>query len=462
MMYDFRDESTFLELIQKLLKTDLNIKIENIDIEEPDGNINYHIDNNLSYYYTLKVYFRYDDSYILDCHKLYLPKLENNLYFFKQGDIPKLKVMVNTFLLKSPFTFKKIKNDYLFSIPKIFTININKNNIFYDSKYRDLSELDNLNIILPDRCWKKLNYYDQSIQSNEFNLDIFNKKILPILYTYEDNFKEITYWDLSIKSLKDKFLDILDDNKYVMNQINLYFKKHKKLHLNPLQSLINNFFNIIDNKDIQTLTTTNPMSLESQINKVYIESKNKEKVKIKYNRSFLNFLCPVHTHEGKLNNIKNELTQLIDLENFKLKLLNNKNENVLIDHYTYYNSYLYITEDIKLYRGEYINSKKWDFKKRHDDDILSISSSCIPMINSTDSVRGILGTVMSSQSIPVMGSTPNIIYTDAEKEIFNRCKLNIYSNNMSIILSGDIIEIYELSIHEYDDVLIHLMMRCVM
>ena len=33
---------------------------------------------------------------------------------------------------------------------------------------------------------------------------------------------------------------------------------------------------------------------------------------------------------------------------------------------------------------------------------------------------------------------------------------------MSIILSGDITEIYELSLHEYDDVLIHLMMRCVM
>ena len=33
---------------------------------------------------------------------------------------------------------------------------------------------------------------------------------------------------------------------------------------------------------------------------------------------------------------------------------------------------------------------------------------------------------------------------------------------MSIILSGDIIELYELSVNEYDDVLIHLIMRCVM
>ena len=33
---------------------------------------------------------------------------------------------------------------------------------------------------------------------------------------------------------------------------------------------------------------------------------------------------------------------------------------------------------------------------------------------------------------------------------------------MSIILGGDIIELYELSILEYDDVLIHLTMRCVM
>ena len=33
---------------------------------------------------------------------------------------------------------------------------------------------------------------------------------------------------------------------------------------------------------------------------------------------------------------------------------------------------------------------------------------------------------------------------------------------MSIILSGDIIELYELTVNEYDVVLIHLMMRCVM
>ena len=33
---------------------------------------------------------------------------------------------------------------------------------------------------------------------------------------------------------------------------------------------------------------------------------------------------------------------------------------------------------------------------------------------------------------------------------------------MSIILADDIVELYELSIHEYDDVLIHLIMRCLM
>jgi hypothetical protein len=33
---------------------------------------------------------------------------------------------------------------------------------------------------------------------------------------------------------------------------------------------------------------------------------------------------------------------------------------------------------------------------------------------------------------------------------------------MSIILGGDIIELYELTVTEYDAVLIHLMMRCVM
>ena len=33
---------------------------------------------------------------------------------------------------------------------------------------------------------------------------------------------------------------------------------------------------------------------------------------------------------------------------------------------------------------------------------------------------------------------------------------------MSIILAGAIIELYELSIQEYDDVLIHLIIQCVM
>ena len=33
---------------------------------------------------------------------------------------------------------------------------------------------------------------------------------------------------------------------------------------------------------------------------------------------------------------------------------------------------------------------------------------------------------------------------------------------MSIILGGDIIELYELTVNEYDAVLIHLMTRCVM
>ena len=33
---------------------------------------------------------------------------------------------------------------------------------------------------------------------------------------------------------------------------------------------------------------------------------------------------------------------------------------------------------------------------------------------------------------------------------------------MSIILADDIVELYELTVNEYDEVLIHLIMRCLM
>ena len=33
---------------------------------------------------------------------------------------------------------------------------------------------------------------------------------------------------------------------------------------------------------------------------------------------------------------------------------------------------------------------------------------------------------------------------------------------MSIILADDIVELYELTVNEYDDVRIHLIMRCLM
>lgn len=431
-MYSYRDEDTLLELVQSLIRSELNVTIINIEIEEPEEDLNYHIKHEKSYYYKLNIYFKYNDSHQLESAVLFLPKLENNLYYYNFNNIPKLKVMVNTFLLDSPFIFEKKRKEHLFKIPKLFNINNEKNTIYYNKQSYNLTSLDSLNIKLPERCWKKLNYFNKNITSNLLTYDIYINDIYPTLMKYKDNFNEIMYYDLNIMSLKEKFLLSLYDNNYIKHKLNLHYKKLNKLYLTPLQSAINDFFSMVDNTDIQTIITTNPMSLESQLNKVYIE-KNKHKYKINYNKSFINFLCPVHTHEGQLNNIRNELANLVDKETFKLKLLDKNNQEVLVNHYDYYNSYLYINDTIKLYRGEYIESNNWDYKKRNVDNVLSISSSCIPMINSTDSVRGILGTTMMTQAIPVIGSTPNIIYTDAEKEIFDRCNLNIYSSYQGTI-----------------------------
>lgn len=432
-MYNHKDEDVLLNLTQGLINNDLGIQVVNIDIEEPENDLNYHIKYKKSYFYKLYVYYKYENSNNLDSSVIYLPKLENNLYYYNLHNTPNLKAMVNTFRLNSPFSFITEKKTKFFKVPRLFTINNTKNTIYYNKELHDLSSLDSLNIKLPDRTWKKLNYYNKNITSGVFTYDIYKRVIYPTLVKYENEFNEIVYYDLDIIPLKDKFMNTIYNNTYINHKLNIHYKKTNKLHLTPLQSAINDFFSMVDNTDIQTIITTNPMSLESQLNKVYIENKNKGKVKIKYNKSFINFLCPVHTHEGTLNNIKNELSNVVDKNTFKLRLLDRNNKEVLVDYYDYFNSYLYINDRVKLHRGEYVESKKWDYIKRSPDDVLSISSACIPLINSTDSVRGILGTTMTSQAIPVTGSTPNIVHTQSEYDIFNRCNLNVFSSHTGTI-----------------------------
>jgi DNA-directed RNA polymerase beta subunit len=222
---------------------------------------------------------------------------------------------------------------------------------------------------------------------------------------------------------------------------------HKGIYAFPIQGSIKRFFlgNMTTLKMVQTTLDSNPLSMQSQKNKiVFLDSRTMEKMPV--NSPFLDgLLDPVRTAEGAEVNLKNELSLASKFTDKEISILvydKNFNElRVSIDEYQ--NSPVLSFENIdykrkttKLnangvykysLRSRYHTTKSLDGIKyyRHPASLLSVSTSIMPMINRNDSIRDLLAAHFNSQAIPTSASQPSIIYTSFSKKLYEDTQTSV-------------------------------------
>lgn len=267
------------------------------------------------------------------------------------------------------------------------------------------------------------------LRDGEIFLDIINNK---------DALSKITMIDL-------EFMDAYDGLRLAFWRKRFNKRREIKYKLNrygeckatDVQNIIDCYFRN-KNKDQDEATqhtiNTNPLTNYSQSKKIYIyRPQNGGRVvqRLAYNQGLFGVICPLKSIESQQINVKNELainTEFVEGD-LQLRLIDfNTMEEKLVTRVDYLKSYTLCSENFD-YQNKSILATNGKISVCHMGKILLMDPtfkpeyihifngefapavSQIPMVNSTDSVRAMLGSNMADQSLPVEGANRPLIYT---------------------------------------------------
>jgi len=257
-----------------------------------------------------------------------------------------------------------------------------------------------------------------------------------------------------------------------------YFIKYHKIRGAIITKRIDSFFKMQSRKynSVQTTSDSNAQSSLSQSNKLYfieprlekqitgyLEVRYRDKLAVQYNEDFIGVVCAEKTPENVEGvNVKNELARSASFFNGKplVEVLDLNNKKVRLDYGDYYRSRILSStcwdyeewkimptsdnEIIILRAGQFFRvpydpkSSQYDYIRPDPESTKSISTALIPFVNHTDSVRVAMASSMMDQAIPVKGSSPPVLYTGVEKEVYEKSDYNFQSND-----KGEVIEIVD-------------------
>lgn len=242
-----------------------------------------------------------------------------------------------------------------------------------------------------------------------------------------------------------------------------------KFYCKDLQNVINNFMSnkrdpddtlkSVEFSNIQSATDTNALSVAEQKSKIYFETWSKgeggrghyekERIDPAY---FVGFIDPVFTADGGMVNIKNEISKdaIIKDGEAYVRLYDRNFNEVIVPIYDYLMSAT-VSQDNVDYRekklipinGRYTVYQYGEYKYitdenlidyiRKEDGILTTSTSMIPFLTKTQSMRGMLGAHMLTQALPVVGSEPDFVYTGEGRKLYEETALNASSPMTGVV-----------------------------
>lgn len=288
--------------------------------------------------------------------------------------------------------------------------------------------------------------------------DVYN--IWKLANTNFDRIDRVTPFDLNYGTPSASIMRHFRCNMRMRTQIFgkwVRNKKIDKIYTEPVQRYLDSYFRMQSEsaKDLQVANDTNALDQLSQQRKCYLAKTDGTKVPISYDADFVGIIDPGKTHEGQGTSKRNEFARGIKTtpDGLLIRLIDAKtNKQVWVDLLTHYKSSILSTtswdyDDDKLVvnkngkiqiiqkgRYHYVNPDyKYDYRRVYRDDILGYGDSAIPMMNATDHTRVALGTSQLDQSIPTIGSTPPIVATGVEKDIYEISSLNIRSDVDGIV-----------------------------
>lgn len=261
-----------------------------------------------------------------------------------------------------------------------------------------------------------------------------------IKYIDTPELDDLTMLDIHFKDVFEGLKSELQAAKAkIRSDIFRKYRKYHKLNVTYLQSCIYSYFRgkALNEDQTQYSGDSNPLANIGTANKIYIyEIKNNTKTKItlKYNEALFGVICPIKSQEGPQINKKNELsigTTFINGElNIKvyekgtmnlvlLKPQDYLKAKVLCSENWDYDQNKIIPIDGKIsvcYLGKimlYTDPNEFEYIHMMNGEF-GYAVANIPMCNSTDTVRSMLGAHMADQAIPVVGKDRAIIYTGTE------------------------------------------------
>ena len=408
-------ENEYIALAKKMLPMS-DLSNADITLDTPNNSFSECLSLVESYHYNLKIVIK-DELHV----EVNIPKIARNMFYFSHNNItPTLTSIVTDLTVKSPFLIKKgkSKDEILFVSPEgNFSFNSALNEITLDKEFE-----------LSEKSWKKLNLYNKNITNERkyITKKTISEYIIPIASRLIKN--EITYYDLEFITTLQKFLShILIPSMSGNNISGAIIQSKIRSFVQSGQVGTTNSEKISS----QAVSKTNPLSIINQSRKIYLRYQNyarSNKVQVSFSKFLREIMCPVKTHEGNETGIRNEIAQSFDLDALTLKLRSSTTgEVVYLEYYEYFNSRVKVSPTEILYRGDLVSGEEYSYSYVVEDSFLSYGPALIPFLNHTDSVRGLMGSSMMDQSIPVIGSKPNIVFTGKESEIFTISNLHIFS-----------------------------------
>jgi DNA-directed RNA polymerase, beta subunit len=298
-----------------------------------------------------------------------------------------------------------------------------------------------------------LNKYKDNLKLTEYEVDKIKVKldtdnvgnyltkdiILKMIERGEDK-KYDSMIDKKIWSTESNFLKYLygrDVRPRVTRDIRKKYYQYKRIFLRSIQTCIDQYFKIANEKNIDIPNTINPLVFDSMKFKVTIP-KN-----VAVNDSMTDLIDIVNTPINGNTNQINEMNYCAELRDnemyIKCYTFPDQKEvtipytkyctkKVLINQYWDYENKKFKSKDIKYkLRLKYYDgtsSDKFDLIEPMPDHKLSITSMLIPMGNASDSIRLSMGTAsMLKQAIELPNGEPNLISSGHDKEVLENSTL---------------------------------------
>jgi len=286
-----------------------------------------------------------------------------------------------------------------------------------------------------------LNLSDYEIAKLKLKLDTdkIPSSVTPELIENLINLGEDKYKDSIVdKKINDTLsslmltLELLETKRRLRKGFWDNFNKSNNIYLTQLQSIIYKFFRVADSEDIDIPQNINPLTYSSLEYKVIFPSYTT------YNRSMIEIIDPVDTPENNNVNRINRLNVCASVSEgiIYIDCYDLKGKKLHLRYVDYLNRHRLANTDYDYDKKKVIKKNSYAVKKRFSeeivtdlslltdlvvepkaDEMLSVNSRRIPLINMSDSGRVAMGTSMENQAVEVEASEPALMISGNDIDV---------------------------------------------